>query len=275
MWGRLDSDCIELRADDTPFEISARFDLREWKPDLYERFLEFVRQIDGELRIAPDGPRVAVETSAFERALKASDAARFVADPRAFLDQLSRERGQTQPSDRSGATMFIVLGTYRFRAARVAFRNDFCIQCQAERTAICVRTLDVVHVFWLPLLPVGVFKRWYCSTCGQRPELARTARRSIKVLALIVVSAMAALLWLAPIRNKEDRVDAVIWGMRIGSGVGLIAIARWIAGGSDDVVRRERLAALQSSDALECPVCSVHLIPGSPWQCPSCGMVRL
>jgi ribosomal protein S27AE len=172
--------------------------------------------------------------------------------------------------------VLIIHGTYHVRATRVAFRNDFCIQCNAERTAFCLRTLDVIHVFWLPVLPLGFFKRWYCGTCGQRPELPRTARRSIKVLALIVLSALVLLFWLAPIRNDNDRTEVVaIWGMRVASAVALAATARWIAGGSDDVVRREHLTALQPSNALHCPVCLVNLLPGSPWRCPNCGIARL
>jgi hypothetical protein len=176
----------------------------------------------------------------------------------------------------SAPTVLLIHGTYHLRATRVAFRNDFCIPCNAERTAICVRTLDVVHVFWVPVAPIGFIRRWYCTACGQRPDLPRTARRSIKVLALIVVSAMALLLWSAPIRNGEGRGEVItFWGLRIASGVGVIAIARWIAVGSDDVLRRARLRSLQPSYALDCPVCHVNLLPGSPWRCPNCGMLRL
>lgn len=172
--------------------------------------------------------------------------------------------------------MLIVHGTYHFRAKRVAFRSDFCIPCNSRRTSICVRTLDVIHVFWVPVLPIGFFRRWYCTTCGQRPELARTARRSIKVLAAVVVAILALFFWLAPIRNSDDRTEVIaIWSLRIGSAIGLVAAVRWIAVGSDDVVRREHLAQLQPSDALACPVCLVNLLPGSPWRCPNCGMVRL
>jgi predicted RNA-binding Zn-ribbon protein involved in translation (DUF1610 family) len=45
--------------------------------------------------------------------------------------------------------------------------------------------------------------------------------------------------------------------------------------GSDDVIRRERLASLQPSTALTCPDCGVNLIPGPTWKCPKCGMTRL
>jgi hypothetical protein len=96
------------------------------------------------------------------------------------------------------------------------------------------------------------------------------------VLATIVVGLLALTFWLTPVRERDARSDVIaIWAFRLAASVGLVAAIRWVAAGSDDVVRRERLAALQPSAALECPVCSVYLIPGDPWRCPRCGMVRL
>jgi hypothetical protein len=96
------------------------------------------------------------------------------------------------------------------------------------------------------------------------------------VLAAVVVGGLALLLWLSPVRNNNDQSEVfAIWTMRIASVIGLFAAVRWIAAGSQDVVRRKRLATLQPSHAVECPFCLVDLIPGSPWRCPNCGIVRL
>jgi hypothetical protein len=96
------------------------------------------------------------------------------------------------------------------------------------------------------------------------------------VLAAAVVTCLALFFWLVPIRDKNDQSEVfAIWSMRIASVVGLTGAVRWIAVGSDDVARRERLATLQPSEAVDCPFCLVHLIPGSPWRCPNCGIVRL
>jgi hypothetical protein len=169
----------------------------------------------------------------------------------------------------------IIHGTYQFRPRRVAFRNDFCIQCNTPRTAICVRTLDVIHVYWIPVLPLGFFRRWYCATCGARPNEARTARRSIKVLAMLTAAIMAALLWMAPFDGREPPADLVaLWAFRIGFTVAVIGTIYWIAVGSDDVVRRRRVAGLPPNDALDCPICAVRLVPGDVWRCPLCGIVR-
>lgn len=91
LWGSVDSDRIEvLRDSEGAPEVVCRFDLREWKPELYGRFLECVRAMGGRLR-TPEGVAVAVEREPFENALRSSPAAQFVANPEAFLRTL-RER---------------------------------------------------------------------------------------------------------------------------------------------------------------------------------------
>ena len=91
LWGSLDSDRIEVvRELGGAPEVYCRFDLREWKPDLYGRFIECVHAMGGRLR-TPEGDAVAVEHESFENALRSSTAARFVANPEEFLRTL-RER---------------------------------------------------------------------------------------------------------------------------------------------------------------------------------------
>ena len=53
--------------------------------------------------------------------------------------------------------MIIIHGVYRFAPKRRAFRNDFCLTCKAN---------------WIPLLPLGVWKKRVCSVCGRDPHVA-------------------------------------------------------------------------------------------------------
>ena len=93
-WGTMDSDRIDVSRDPgLPPEVFCRFDLREWKPDLYSRFIECLRAIGGQLETA-EGQAVPLDRSAFEGVLKASSAARFVANPRGFLDGITREKSK-------------------------------------------------------------------------------------------------------------------------------------------------------------------------------------
>jgi len=68
------------------------------------------------------------------------------------------------------------------------------------------------------------------------------------VLLAIVLGILTFLFWLTPIRNLNDSTEVVaIWGFRAGMTIGFGAAVRWIAVGSDDTTRRERLALMQPS----------------------------
>jgi len=90
-WGTEESDRIDVSryADTTP-EVFCRFDLREWKPDLSDRFIKCLREIGGRLETS-EGEAVPLERGVFEHALRSSPAARFVADPHSFLEALSQD----------------------------------------------------------------------------------------------------------------------------------------------------------------------------------------
>jgi hypothetical protein len=93
----MDSDRIEVfRDSDGTLEISCRFDLRDWKPDLYRRFIDCVRSIGGHLQTI-QGESVLLEPQAFEQALRSSDAMRFVTDPHGFLRRQQLPHGLTPP----------------------------------------------------------------------------------------------------------------------------------------------------------------------------------
>jgi hypothetical protein len=95
-WGTMESDRIDVSRDARlPPEVFCRFDLREWKPDLYSRFIECLRAIGGQLETA-EGQAVPLEPSAFESVLRASSAARFVANSHGFLDGIRREKAEGQ-----------------------------------------------------------------------------------------------------------------------------------------------------------------------------------
>lgn len=90
MWGVEDGDMVDLCPSDDPPEVLARFDLRSWRPDLYEQFITFVRDIGGTLRDAEDDSDISLRLEAFLGALRSSRAARFVRDPEAYFEELRR-----------------------------------------------------------------------------------------------------------------------------------------------------------------------------------------
>ena len=173
--------------------------------------------------------------------------------------------------------MLVIHGIYRWRPKPIAFRNDYCIRCAAERVAIQIRTIDVWHMFFVPLLPLGAYKRWQCVKCGYPPSLPRATgvRRPIKIFVLLATLAIAATVWLTP-SETTSRGDLLgQWIARFIFLIPPVLVVRWLKRESVDIERRERLKSIPPSDATICPLCQVPLLLMEPARCHKCGVVRL
>src|SRR4029079_9584291 len=97
--------------------------------------------------------------------------------------------------------MILIHGLYRWSPKRVAFRNDFCLKCAQPRRAVQIRTLNAVHLFWIPILPLGLWKRWLCTVCGSNPHEYPGTRRPFKWIGLILLTVLGLVSWLEPIQS--------------------------------------------------------------------------
>jgi len=167
--------------------------------------------------------------------------------------------------------MFIIYGAYHFRPKRVAFRNDYCLRCQAPRRAIAIRAFDVGHIFWIPILPVGFWKHWKCSVCGHDPHSSRTTRRSFKWYGLLCLVAVSAVLWAMP---SDANFGLEGWALRIASTAAAILLLVHLLRGPKGPSLRERLATIEPAADAICPFCATPLLAGTRWSCPQCGVVR-
>jgi ribosomal protein S27AE len=169
--------------------------------------------------------------------------------------------------------MIIWHGLYSFRRKLVAFRNDFCLRCGVPRLAYRHRTFDVIHILFVPLLPLGFWKRWYCGTCGRNPHAAGRTRLPYKIAAAVVLGAITVVLFLEP--TGSHHVGAM-WFIRGFYGIPFLLTCIWIARSKPDPHLAELLLAVQPSSTTSCPLCGVGLAPGQDaWRCPRCGMERL
>lgn len=165
--------------------------------------------------------------------------------------------------------MLILQGTYHWFPRPVAFRRDYCRRCDAETTSVLIRTLDVIHVFWIPVLPIGRWSRWFCSTCGQRPHEAVETRRGFKIAAAVVLALMIVAVWIGV---SPGDVDApTLWTLRLGLPAVLAltiwAILRTPPGSSF----KERLSEIRPHAGPECLLCGGVLEVGVQERCGTCG----
>lgn len=167
--------------------------------------------------------------------------------------------------------MFIIHGAYHFWPKLVAFRNDYCLSCGTLRRSLRIRTFDVGHVFWIPILPVGFWKRWVCTSCRRNPHENPRTRPSLKWAGLICLVVVAAFSWAEP--APPDFV-AGTWVVRAGAPLAAILLLRHLLRTPKDPPLKERLATVPPAAETVCPFCGTPLISGDRWSCPGCGVIR-
>jgi ribosomal protein L37AE/L43A len=169
--------------------------------------------------------------------------------------------------------MLIIHGAYHFWPKRVAFRNDYCLSCKAPRRSIAVRTFDVGHIFWVPILPVGFWRHWQCSVCGRKPHVARWSVRSLKWVALACLIGVSAIFWAVPEANTGSAL--IGWLFRLAAPAGAIVLLVHLLRSRGSSLRK-RLAAIPAAAETTCPFCETPLVvgTGTRWSCPACGVVR-
>jgi hypothetical protein len=153
----------------------------------------------------------------------------------------------------------------------VGFRNDYCLTCAAERRSVRIRTFDAGHIFWVPVLPIGFWKHWYCAACGNDPHASPRTRPFFKWTGLLILIMFGILSWTEPV--TPDSV-AFSWICRIGAPLGAILLLVNLLTGPKQTSLKARLSAILPAADILCPFCTTPMISGDRWSCPSCGVVR-
>ena len=161
--------------------------------------------------------------------------------------------------------MLIAIGVYHLWPKRVAFRNDYCLTCQKERRATCSRTLDVVHVFYIPVLPFGFWKHWSCSSCGKDPHGVRGSRSSGRRFSMLLLIVLTGILWLEPETPKAVRV--------IFTTLSVLLVMYLLRSPKEKALKEKLAAVLPATDSI-CPFCQAPMVNGPQWSCTVCGVVR-
>jgi hypothetical protein len=164
--------------------------------------------------------------------------------------------------------MIILHGIYSFKRRVVAYRNDFCLSCAAPRVAYQSRTFDVLHIFFVPLIPLGLLKRWHCEVCDRDLHIHPGTRKSFKWAGVVLLGFLAMAGWIVPDQDKES------WFLRILFTVGFVAALWHTVRSKPDLRLKEKLRDIQPANESVCPRCGAPLLLGSGWHCSGCGIER-
>lgn len=172
--------------------------------------------------------------------------------------------------------MFVVQGVDRWAPRRRAFRQNYCRHCEAPRIAVEVRTLDVFHLFWIPILPLGFWRRWFCSVCGRPPHRPPRTRRGFKWAGVVLLAMALATFWLAPLEEWDPELEwQVLWLGRVATAVALPWLLWNVMRAPRDTSYRKAVRSLEPIRSTSCPFCSRSLVLGGTWTCTSCGLRRV
>jgi hypothetical protein len=165
--------------------------------------------------------------------------------------------------------MLVIHGIYHWRPRRIAFRNDYCRACEARTVSALIRTTDVLHIFWIPLLPLGAWSRWYCTRCGGRPRQVARTRRGFKIAGAVFLAFGSMIAWVPMPVTGEDAI--FVWLLRIGLPVALAFTIRSVLRHRPEPDFKQRLAAVLPYEGWNCPLCGGQLMSTPEKVCSACG----
>lgn len=144
----------------------------------------------------------------------------------------------------------------------------------AEGMSFQHRTVDFLHIFWIPVLPLGIWRRWHCSVCSSDPHASPGTRRVFKWLGVVVLAIISLAGWAAPVSGTLEEV-MIAWAFRLVGPIGTVWALRVAMRSPADVNLKEHLAAVRPNLESVCPLCNGPMVPTeSTLQCTRCGITR-
>lgn len=160
----------------------------------------------------------------------------------------------------------MIHGTYKVGRKRVACRNAYCVTCGKPRFTECFRSWLILHVFFIPILPVGIIRRWFCSSCRNEVDAGRPSRPFI-LLAGVVTCCVMAFVGVMMMLNGVGRDFSIgfifIWGV----------LAVTFATMRKKQAYRDYIASVVNVEPLrtdQCPYCQSLLLAKATPRCHHC-----
>lgn len=163
--------------------------------------------------------------------------------------------------------MLVVYGSYRWLPKVTAYRSDWCNVCKKEVVSYRYRRLYVGHVFWIPLLPLGLYQTWHCGECRNDPRTR--VRTSIGYFVGGIIGFLL-LLTLLVFGDVQDLGDKRFWLEALCIlGIGGLAFGLRLRLRDPPVTHPVKPLA-----NVKCLVCETMLPAGLEPRCGQCGTTR-
>ncbi len=164
--------------------------------------------------------------------------------------------------------MFILFGTYTFKRRISAYRPIHCHACGEDTLGMQSSCFAVLHLFWVPLIPMGIAREWCCSTCWGSPVQTeqRQARGGAIFLTLFVVMFWTGFL----LTSAADHDHAMFRNLALFT-TALLTFFAWYA----SRCKTPFADGLSPTPLDHCAICNGALVVGDKTLCSECGAERL
>jgi hypothetical protein len=166
--------------------------------------------------------------------------------------------------------MFIsfIHGQYHFNKKIIGYGRCTCFKCNNSDIALVSRSFQVIHLFWVPIIPVGIVKHNICSNCKNKNELSIFRSDTLKFLVTTQAIGLTALLLGAALMLPDfvkitDNYSYYFAYFFLAAGT-IICAYGWY-----DLHKAKKHNAITSKDIVTCPFCSTPH-PHSASKCPNC-----
>ena len=168
--------------------------------------------------------------------------------------------------------MLILHGHYRFRTRKYSCRNDYCTQCKRTTFTEGFRSFRMLHLFFIPLIPLGFFTDWRCTSCGNNPLGRRPLPRGLALTGFALFNlALIGVLFFIPWKASDTKTK---WIMAAMLG-GLVIIT------ANSLVGKERARYMAIRKAVTplrtdvCPYCTTPMVQLKTIRCEKCKITIL
>ena len=120
--------------------------------------------------------------------------------------------------------MIFIFGKHRWQPQILGYRNDYCLTCDRQQVCVLRKTNDFLHLYYVPVFPVGRSTHWHCLKCDSHSHERLKTGRGTKLVAAILASVFAAIFWVLPV----DQADQFAF-MCIAIGATIVGLLLWLS----------------------------------------------
>jgi hypothetical protein len=162
--------------------------------------------------------------------------------------------------------MFLIFGIKRFGHKKVGYGKDFCNSCQNEAVVERYRWFSWIHIFFIPLIPVGYYSHTRCTICTNDPNAKVRTPIWQKGIFLIVIAGLNWVLY------QDGLLTNLSYGLviKLISMLMFIGCGYWIYKGRNEVSKKERRKQLTPVDQKTCIMCEGDIVVAKKTTCSRC-----